>query len=105
MDNQTLKHHLLKQLIHHHEGADVETLVQKTAESAGVQPDAHRDNIIDWLNWLTVTGHIKHKGDTLAPSDLSRLQAIHDMTEIRRDLPLARLDPQLINFFWEDQNQ
>ncbi len=105
MDNQTLKHHLLKQLIHHHEGADSETLVQKTADSAGVHPNDHRDNIIDWLNWLTVTGHLKRKGDTLSPSDLSRLQALHDMTEARRELPAAVMDPQLMNFFFEDQNR
>ena len=105
MDNQTLKHHLLKQLIHHHQGTDPETLVQTTADSAGVHAQDHRDNIIDWLNWLTVTGHLKHKGDALAPADLSRLQALHDMTEARREVPAATVDPQLMNFFFEDQNR
>lgn len=105
MDNQTLKRHLLKQLIHHNQGATVDTLVQTTVDSAGVHPDDHRDNIIDWLNWLTVTGHIKRKGDTLTPADLSRLQAVHDMGEMRRDLPASFIDPTVINFFYEDQNQ
>lgn len=105
MDNQSLKHHLLKQLIHHHQGADQETLVQKTADSAGVHPDDHRDNIIDWLNWLTVTGHVKRKGDTLTPADVSRLQALHDIREVHRDGTATFIDPQLMNFFFEDQNR
>ena len=104
MDNQTLKHHLLKQLIHHHHGADPETLIQSTADSAGVHPADHRDNILDWLNWLTVTGHLKRDGDTLTPADLSRLQALHDMVEARRELPGAVIDPQLMDFFFDGQN-
>lgn len=105
MDNQTLKHHLLKQLIHHHQGVDPETLVQKTAHSAGVHPDEHRSNILDWINWLTVTGHLKRQGDTLTPADLSRLRSMHDVTEAHRELPAFLVDPQLMRFFFEDQNR
>lgn len=105
MDNKTLKRHLIKQLIHHHEGTDTETLVKKTAESAGVDAAMHRTNIIDWLNWLTVTGHVKHDGDTLSPTDVRKMRAFHDLTEIERDESVARIDPTLVDFYYNDLNR
>ncbi len=41
----------------------------------------------------------------LTPADLSRLQALHDVGEVRRDLPVSFADPQLLNFFYEGQNR
>lgn len=99
MDEQNLKHHLLKQLIHHHQGADAETLVQKTADSAGVHPDACRENVLDWINYLTATGHLKHKGDTITAADVSHLQAVHEHLEMRRDAAVSMSSPALMSFF------
>lgn len=102
MDAQTLKHHFLKQLIHHHQGADAETLVQKTADSAGVHPDACRENVLDWINYLTVTGHLKHKGDTITAADVNHLEAVHRAIEVQRDAVASMSNPALLTFFLSD---
>lgn len=99
MDEHILKHHFLKQLIHHQQGADHETLVQKTAESAGVDPDTCRGNILDWINDLTVTGHLKHKGDVITAADVRHLQAIHNAIELEDNAAAVWRDPELAQFF------
>lgn len=99
MDEKTLKNHFLQQLIHHHQGTDAETLVQKTADSAGVHPDACRENILDWINYLTATGHLKHQGETISAAEVSHLQAVHEHLEMRRDARSTMSNPNLMNFF------
>ncbi len=99
MDEQNLKHHFLKQLIHHHQGADAETLVQKTADSAGVHPDTCRENVLDWINYLTATGHLKHQGETISAAEVSHLQAVHEQLERRADARASMSNPALMSFF------
>ena len=103
MDEHLLKYHFVKQLLVYQQGADPETLVDRTAKSAGVHPDAHRDNILDWINYLTATGHLRRKGDVITPDDVSHLEAIHRMMEIRRNVRALKVDPALLRFFNPDR--
>lgn len=98
MDQQAMKHHFLRQLLNH-QGIDQEALVQKTSQSAGVSPDDHRENILDWINFLISTGHVKRAGETITPGDMNRLRLVHDIVETRRDFRAADADPQLVEFF------
>lgn len=99
MDHQAVKHHFLRQLLNHHQGIDQEALVQKSSQSAGVSPDDHRENILDWINFLISTGHVKRAGETITPDDMNRLRVVHDVVEARRDFRAVGADPQLVEFF------
>lgn len=100
LEEHTLKHHFLTQLLHHHQGVSQEDLVQKTSDSAGMHPDEHRGNILDWINFLVTTGHLKRRGDTITPADIARLEKVHKMREQTHDMWAAQaVDPRLMEFF------
>lgn len=74
VDHTTLKKHLLRQILHHPDGISPNDLVEKTATAAGVPSDEHRDNILDWLNFLLSTGHVRRHGESITAEEVARLQ-------------------------------
>ncbi len=59
-----------------------------------VHPDTHRENILDWISYLTVTGYLEREGDTIAAADVRQFEAMADRTRraVARD---AHLMPSL----------
>lgn len=57
-----MKHHLLDHLVHHKEGIHQDQLVQKVANSAGVNVEEHRATIVSWVDHLVKAGHVSRDG-------------------------------------------
>jgi hypothetical protein len=101
LDQKTIKHHFIQQILQHEHGIDEETLVQKTAESAGVDTHEHQENILAWIEYLVKTGHLKRSEHGITAEEASRLAFIHMVDERRRDLEGVAAMPQLWEFFRE----
>lgn len=99
MDDIELKHHFIQQILDHDAGIDQETLIQKTAQSAQVESHKHRESILDWINFLVSTGHLKRDGESITAEEASRLEFIHMVKERRRDWQYVGSSPQLTQFF------
>lgn len=99
LDQKTIKHHFIRQILEHEHGIDEETLVQKTAQSAGIDSHEHRENILAWIEYLVKTGHLKRSEHGITAEEASRLAFIHMVDERRRDLEAVSAMPQLWEFF------
>lgn len=69
----TLKKHLLRQIIHHPNGISQDQLVEQTALAGDVPSHEHRGNILDWIDFLVTTGHIRRHGENITPEQVATL--------------------------------
>ena len=74
MDHASLKKHLLSQILRHPDGIAQDQLVEKTTVAAGVSRDEHRGNILDWIDFLVTTGHVRRHGDSITAEQAARLE-------------------------------
>ena len=74
MDHMTLKKHLLRQILHHPDGISHDQLVEETAAAAGVPSEEHRTNILEWIDFLVTTGHVRRHGESITAEDAARLE-------------------------------
>ena len=62
---------------------------------------------MDWIGYLTVTGHLKREGDPIAAPDVRQLEAIHQVMEADRSRRAVARDAQLMpslrseQIYWE----